>query len=88
MVLIYQVYSYLFRVIDIPELEKIVLFELKNIKPIIPESIHNTFVTEGLADSVQYIQICEIENVHDDNFQQTFNEVQFFTNNFNYSPNL
>lgn len=37
--------------------------------------MHTTFVTEGLTDCVKYIQICEIENVQDDNNQQTLNEV-------------
>lgn len=53
------------RAIEIPELEKAVRLELKNIEPIVPESMHTTFVTEGLSDFVKCIQICEIENVHD-----------------------
>ncbi|XP_060860935.1 pachytene checkpoint protein 2 homolog [Metopolophium dirhodum] len=53
------------KAIEIPELEKAIRLELKNIEPIVPESMHTTFVTEGLSDFVKYIQICEIENLHD-----------------------
>lgn len=57
-------------------MEKAVHIELKNIKPIIPELIHTTFVTEGLIDFIKYIQICEIENVQDDhNISEILNEV-------------
>lgn len=66
--------QHLFRAIDISELEKIIQLELKNINPIIPDSIHTTFVTEGLTDCVKHIQICEIENVQED-IQQMLNEV-------------
>lgn len=60
---------YLYRAVDNPELEKAVQIELKNIKPIVPGSLHTTFVTEGLIDCVKHIQICEIENNQDDNIQ-------------------
>lgn len=53
------------KAIEIPELEKAIRLELKNIDPIVPESMHTTFVTEGLSDFVKCIQICEIENLHD-----------------------
>lgn len=63
-------------VIEISDLEKTIKLELKNIKPIVLESIHTTFVTEGLIDYIKHIQICEIENVQDDNnIQQNLNEV-------------
>jgi len=53
------------RAIEIPELEKAIRLELKNIKPIVPESMHTTFFTEGLSNFVKCIQICEIENVQE-----------------------
>lgn len=67
-------------------MEKAVRQELKSIKPIIPESMHSTFVTEGLADCVKCIQICEVENVtkvddDDDDDQGLLNEVWYLTNN-------
>lgn len=47
-------------------------------KPIIPESIHTSFVTEGLADCVERIQICEIENLLEDySTKQILNQVCF-----------
>ncbi|XP_025198646.1 pachytene checkpoint protein 2 homolog [Melanaphis sacchari] len=54
------------KAVEIPELEKVIRLELKNIEPIVPESIHTTFVTDGLSDFVKSIQICEIENLNDD----------------------
>lgn len=65
-------------------MEKAVQLELKNIKPITPESIHTTFVTEGLTDCIKYIQICEIESVQEDDYvQQILNEVwMVFSNQF------
>lgn len=63
------------RAVDIPELEESIKLELKKIKPIVPESTHTTFITDGLADCVKYIQICEIENVQDDdNHERIIND--------------
>lgn len=71
------------RAIEIPELEKAIRLELKNIEPIIPESTHTTFVTDGLSDYVKSIQICEIENLHDsENIEQTVIEVCNIINHF------
>jgi len=55
----------LYRAIEISELEKAIRLELKNIEPIVPESTHTTFFTEGLSDFVKCIQICEIENLQE-----------------------
>lgn len=67
----------LYRAIEIPELEKAIRLELKNIEPIVPESMHTTFVTEGLSEIVKFIQICEIENLHDtENVEQMVVEVR------------
>ncbi|VVC44064.1 ATPase, AAA-type, core,AAA+ ATPase domain,P-loop containing nucleoside triphosphate hydrolase,ClpA/B [Cinara cedri] len=52
---------------NISDLEKTIQLELKNIKPIFLESIHTKFVTEGLTEYIKHIEICEIENVQDDN---------------------
>lgn len=82
-------YCYLCRIIDKIELERIVLLELKSIKPIVSESVHTSFVTEELIniDCVKQIQICEIENVllEDDNVQQILNQVWFCIIIFNIS---
>jgi len=73
----------LFRAIEIPELEKAIRLELKNIDPIVPESMHTTFVTEGLSDFVKCIQICEIENLHDiENVERMVIEVRSLLNIF------
>lgn len=80
------------RAVDTSELEIDIRLELKNIKPIISESIHTTFITEGLTDYIKHIQICEIESVQEDVcVQQVLNEVwlvyncQFLTlKNINY----
>lgn len=64
-------------------MEKTIETELKIIKPIILESTYTKFLTEGLADCVEQIQICEIENVQEDNdIQLVFNSVWFSINNF------
>lgn len=66
----------MYRAIEIPELEKVIRLELKNIEPIVPESTHTTFVTDGLSDFVKCIQICEIENLLDnENIEQMVIEV-------------
>jgi len=71
------------RAIEISELEKAIRLELKNIDPIIPESMHTTFVTVGLSDFVKCIQICEIENVHDiENVERMMIEVRNLLNIF------
>lgn len=74
------------RAIEIPELEKAIRLELKNIEPIVAESMHTTFVTEGLSDFVKCIQICEIENLHDienvENVEQMSIEVRNLLNIF------
>jgi len=71
------------RAIEIPELEKAIRLELKNIEPIVPESMHTTFVTEGLSDFVKCIQICEIENLHDiENVERMVIEVRNLLNIF------
>lgn len=71
------------RAIEIPELEKAIRLELKNIDPIVPESMHTTFVTEGLSDFVKCIQICEIENLHDiENVERMVIEVRNVLNIF------
>lgn len=71
------------RAIEIPELETAIRLELKNIKPIVPESLHTTFVTEGLSDFVKCIQVCEIENVHgNENVEKTVVEVWNLINHF------
>jgi hypothetical protein len=55
-------------------LEESINLELKKIKPIIPESTHTTFITDGLADCIKSIQICEVENLQeDDNHERMIN---------------
>jgi len=68
---------YTYRAINYETLEEAILLELKQIKPIILESMYTKFVTEGLADCVENIQICEIENLQDDyvNVEQVWNKV-------------
>ncbi|XP_050433295.1 pachytene checkpoint protein 2 homolog [Adelges cooleyi] len=61
---------------NIANLEVAVLLELRNIKPIIPETIHNTFSSAELTHFVKQIQVCEIENALDDENQSFFNETE------------
>lgn len=64
-------------------MEKAIETELNIIKPIFLESTYTKFFTEGLADCVEQIQICEIENAQEDNdIQLVFNSVWFLINNF------
>lgn len=64
-------------------MEKAIETELKMIKPIVLESTYTKFLTEGLADYLEQIQICEIENIQEDNdIQLVFNLVWFLINNF------
>ncbi|XP_050541847.1 pachytene checkpoint protein 2 homolog isoform X2 [Daktulosphaira vitifoliae] len=66
------------KVADKPELEKAVILELKTIKSIVPESIHNTFSIELVTEYVKQIQICEIENVIGNDNQLTKKEEEDF----------
>lgn len=67
------------RAINYEEIEEAIKIELKHIKPIVLESTHTKFVTEGLADCVESLQICEIEDVKEnDDIQLVFNMVWFF----------
>lgn len=44
--------------------------------------MHFAFVTEGLADCVKCIQICEVENLIKDDDQGLMNEVWCLINNY------